>query len=800
MKPSLASSLATFIVALVLACSAMTTRADPVGLFVDISNPNRIGKPGDVDIFSGTITNNTDSTLTSVDLFFNFSGYDAGHVELDQLLGSTFFSIAPGATSAPVALFTFNLASTAFVPALYVANLNLESDLGDFSDIQSVSIRTVPEPGGVALIGAGLLALGAVTRRKRRLLPIALFALTTGVAGGVSAQVSSVHIVSGAPGLAQEAGPTLMIAMPLQNQGSVDATNVQVTAATLRSATLTSPVAFPVTLGTIAPDDEVVFQTNFGASALTPNTSYLLTIRGTYQVAGATAGFTVNRFIVMPPATSGSGTLSTVSVPPNFITGAPFPSQPVFPDDDVNETGPPVATGIFVPGTPTPFGTAAGAAPQGLGLNSKGINAKDASVSFNVNKSLGLTSGGSNGTVSSTAEPSGATAGTTVFMTTNWTAIYSTDGGSTFKPQIDPTTVFPADAVGYCCDQVVQYVPSIDRFIWLLQGNGYRLASASPAQLRSSGATAWTYWNLTPSVFGTNLTSFDYPDMSVGNNSLYISWDAFCTPSCNGFQVARIPLSQIQAGGTITISFTDPKNAPSGIVWGAHLTQDTGDEIFWAGHNGNSKLQVYSLAEGSNTYFWRNVGISSWANTGLTSTTPDKQDWMTKLAGFPGNGVIGATRSGSQIWFGWSAGTDSNFKQPHVEMVTLDRSNNFNKVQQVQVWNNSYAFAYPSLATNACTGEIGFSMEYGGNGNYENNVVGFWGDFIAYITTSSNVGTTRYGDYVSIRQNSTPSLNGAFFDAFGYGLKSATPPATGTSSDVHYVQFGRPGGCDIVIQ
>jgi len=235
-------------------------------------------------------------------------------------------------------------------------------------------------------------------------------------------------------------------------------------------------------------------------------------------------------------------------------------------------------------------------------------------------------------------------------------------------------------------------------------------------------------------------------------------------------------------------------------VWGAHLTQDTGDEIFWAGHNGNSKLQVYSLAEGSSTYFWRNVGISSWANTGLTSTTPDKQDWMTKLAGFPGNSVIGATRSGSQLWFGWSAGTDSNFKQPHVEMVTLDRSNNFNKVQQVQVWNNSYAFAYPALATNACTGEIGFSMEYGGNGNYENNVVGFWGDFVAYITTSSNVGTTRYGDYVTIRQNSTPSLNGAFFDAFGYGLQSVTPPATGTKSDVHYVQFGRPGGCDINIQ
>jgi hypothetical protein len=163
-----------------------------------------------------------------------------------------------------------------------------------------------------------------------------------------------------------------------------------------------------------------------------------------------------------------------------------------------------------------------------------------------------------------------------VFVTANWTAAYSTDGGVTFKPQLDPTTIFPNDAVGYCCDQIVQYVPSIDRFIWLLQGNGYRLASASPAQIIASGGTAWTYWNLTPSVFGPKGSGFDYPDLSVGNNSLYISWDAPCSPNCTGFQVARIPLLQIQAAGTIGIDYTDPANSPSSIVWGTHLTQNTG--------------------------------------------------------------------------------------------------------------------------------------------------------------------------------------------------------------------------------
>jgi hypothetical protein len=166
---------------------------------------------------------------------------------------------------------------------------------------------------------------------------------------------------------------------------------------------------------------------------------------------------------------------------------------------------------------------------------------------------------------------------------------------------------------------------------------------------------------------------------------------------------------------------------------------------------------------------------------------------MSKLSGFPGNSVIGATRSGSNLWLAWSAGTDSNFKQPHIEMITLDLNNNYNKTQQVQIWNSSFAFGYPALATNACTGEIGLSLETGGGGSYENHGVGFWGDYLVYTTTGSNAGTTRYGDYVSIRQDSASP--GAYFDAWGYGLTSAT--GGGTNTDVHYVVFGRPGACSI---
>jgi hypothetical protein len=269
--------------------------------------------------------------------------------------------------------------------------------------------------------------------------------------------------------------------------------------------------------------------------------------------------------------------------------------------------------------------------------------------------------------------------------------------------------------------------------------------------------------------------------------------------------VARTSLAGLAAGGTIEIDYTDPKD--DGNAWGSKLSQDTGNEIFWAGHNQNNGMRIFTLMEGSNTYFWQDVGISTWANNApLSSTSPDGQNWINFLfnptsqnpnGGFPANAVIGSTRGPGQVWFAWSAGTDSNFPRPHVEMVTLnaDGANppNLSVQQQVQIWNPTYTFAYPALATNQCTGEIGLSLEGGGDGNYENHLVGFWGDFVAYITTGSNVGDNRFGDYVTIRQQPGTNANpGNLFSAFGYGMDTVPPPGTGNQSDVHYVLFGRP--------
>ena len=599
------------------------------------------------------------------------------------------------------------------------------------------------------------------------------------------------------PGVSLLSANSLLSAFSIVNTGTKRKDNVKITSINLPGATLTVPLSLPDDLGTLPAGGSVRLDADFSGGPFVPNSSYALTIRGTYSHEHERWCFKIKAILAIPPA-PGSAILQTATVAPNTVTGGLFPHQPLAFEDDVNTAGWTVPTAPFVAGTPTPTATMPQIAPIG----------DPPAINFLVNNSLGLTSGTVTGTFSNSnsVEPSGgASGGGVVFVSANWAAAYSTDGGATFT-QIDPTTIFPADAVGFCCDQIVQYVPSIDRFIWMLQGNGQRIASASPADIIASHGTAWTYWNLTPSVFN-HPGSFDYPDLAVGDNYLYMSWNAGgCATACDsGHQVARTSLAGLLAGGSIEIDYTDPKN--SGNAWGAHLSQNTGNEIFWAGHNSNTGLRIYSLMEGSNTYFWQDIGISTWANNSpLSSTSPDGLNWLNFLfnpttqnpgGGFPSNAVLGSTRSFDQVWFAWSAGTDNNFQQPHVEMVTVNIDNNnppnLSVQQQVQIWNSSYAFAYPALATNACTGEVGISMEGGGNGNYENHLVGFWGDFVAYITTHSNVGDTRYGDYVTIRQQPSTDANpGNLFSAFGYGLDSVPPPGTGTQSDVHYVLFGRP--------
>jgi len=386
-----------------------------------------------------------------------------------------------------------------------------------------------------------------------------------------------------------------------------------------------------------------------------------------------------------------------------------------------------------------------------------------------------------------------------VLYSYNSRARLSVDSGKTYTA-IDPTTIFPSGPVndasgtnisgGFCCDQIIQYVPSIDRFIWFMQfcGNGagclagkniYRVASASTADIISSGGTVWTYWDITSTQVGATAGAMDYPDISVGNNWIYLSCDAVNT----GLIVMRLPLHEISTGSGFTFWFTQAGDG--GNAYGGHVSQNTGDEVFWAGHINNSRMQLFSWKESETVYYWRERDINSWTQA-YSSNTPTGVNWL--AFGFPGNAVIGLTRKGGEIWYAWNAGASGGFSNAQIQVVKV-RTSDYTVTEQMQIWNNDYAFAYPCFATNS-DGEVGISLGWGGKTTEAHHAAGFMGDFVVYYPRLSTSSTIRYGDYLSIRRF---NANGRWFDAAGYTTQNNPPPGGGQFQDVHYILFGRPG-------
>ncbi len=649
------------------------------------------------------------------------------------------------------------------------------------------------------------------------------------------AQVPVVQLEANDPGIGI-VGTRFMIATPISNTGTANASNVQITAATLGSAHLLSPTAFPVALGSIGPGKSYVFQTDFDATGLTQDTSYPLTITGTYELNQVTSSFTLDLPMGLPPASPGSGTTATGFAYAEDLSGAPFPPYPIpLLGDDFEII--PVPVGPYVTGTSTLQSVAIQSLQGGGGIRTAGSSA----VSIPTNESFvylikDKVAGDPN-------EPSGATGGGVLFLSFNWDGAYKADGYTHLQ---DPRTMFPQSPYPFRSDQQVQFASTIGRFIWIQQlsasgaksAGAYRLAAASPEDIKTYGKTtnpskAWKSWLITNDTVGlvTN-TTFDMPSLAVGDDYLYASWDVGCpsgTPTgpCIGLEVVRISLSDIKAGiNPLPVTHVvDPgqsggcppavRNRNSCFAHNAFLSQDTGDQVFWAGHNGTTQLRFFNWPAG-NLYYWRDVGpihgykpnqpggaahghIPSSAPYPIYAENPPTQpasdDWLYRRAQDP---IHGATRSGSKVYLAWSAAPHEGIPYPYFEVVIVDISDY--SFEHEEIYSPSYALGLASLANNACTHEVGISLAYGGNGQYPNHAVGFLNDTTYYGTTIGSVTGSAYGDYLNIRQNNTASLNRAFFDAFGYALTQAS--GTGTvltkdqvNVDIRHVVFGRPGAC-----
>lgn len=422
---------------------------------------------------------------------------------------------------------------------------------------------------------------------------------------------------------------------------------------------------------------------------------------------------------------------------------------------------------------------------------------------------------------------SGAKGGDVVVMSGNLWLKLSVDSGKTFS-DVKFTDVFAADTYGggWAGDQVIHYVPQIDCFVLYVQSkvgakgsanaskSVVKVALASPADLKKfkGGQAAWRrQWHFTSDDFGLNFW-LDFPDLSYGDAFLYLNTNIFmrtydkagnASDSFQGKLFFELPLKELQAGTGFSYYYAFISEA----LTYSSPTQNIGDENYWAAHIDNATMRIYSSKGADSNFYWRERKLgANWptaSNTktvgpenlsdNIISSAPDSGDWISL-----DHRILGATRVVNQLWFAWAAapgdggGGGFKFLQPHIQIAKFDLTQDYKFLEQTQVWNADFAFAYPSLTTNS-NNEVGISLAWGGGKSFGSHAVGILGDFVLWFgeasdRTSTALSPTRFGDYLHVRL-AHPDTR--FFSAFGYAVRNDSTVAPPERADYLYVEFGR---------
>jgi hypothetical protein len=423
---------------------------------------------------------------------------------------------------------------------------------------------------------------------------------------------------------------TLVTAFPVKNTGTVPVDDFKVTQTilTIGAKKVTGTVVGGT--ATISAGQRGASYGSFPSSALVPGTK-TLTIVGTCNVSGVALSFTLVTPLTVAPTSPGTATAGNGVAEITRILTGPYPGPTVEADEaNPDQDGWVVPIGPIHPLTHSPSVTIATAPAPAIDPNDLQVYSRFVPfISGQPANNFPI-------------EPSGATSATgggVILVTTNSGVAFSVTGGKKWIG-LTPggkTGLFPTAEGGFCCDQIVHYIPPpIDRFVWLMQywgpggccsTNGpdlERIAVASPVSIAANVANpqkAWSFFDLTPAELSLGTDFFDYPDLSVGDNNLFVSFDDIG----KGLIVVRLSLEIIKNVGdlsTIPFQFTSPSDGSE--AYGSHLTQNPGPEIFWAGHNSNSSIRVFSWPDGSNMYSWQDIDIGSWPNnpSNLAAVTP----------------------------------------------------------------------------------------------------------------------------------------------------------------------------------
>lgn len=373
----------------------------------------------------------------------------------------------------------------------------------------------------------------------------------------------------------------------------------------------------------------------------------------------------------------------------------------------------------------------------------------------------------------------------TVFYTSNYFAAFSGDAGQTYR-KVSPYNLAKSVGHRFCCDQVAHYLPAANTMVWiLLAADGpVLMCLASPDDVVNSKGKSWTVYVLNGPVFSRPENAlFDYPQVSFGDNFLYLTFNVMDTADAI---VCRFQVGQLRERGTLHFQYFVAVN--NQYVCPSEMSGDRGLFIV---QNTTSQLRVYMWRENSNTISLHDVNIATIPTEDWIIKTPDGSEWLA-----PGSkidtAVTGAARRRNELWAAWSGARrvfdqrENSFPHPHIGIAVINIQT-MKLVQQRYLWNNEHAFAYPSLASNP-NGEIALTFMWGGDHHYVQHGVGFLTGQTELWSTTNNEGITGGGHYITARM-AFPEIDR--FIAAGYNsLRDAKKPA-GYLNHPRYVLFER---------
>jgi hypothetical protein len=376
-------------------------------------------------------------------------------------------------------------------------------------------------------------------------------------------------------------------------------------------------------------------------------------------------------------------------------------------------------------------------------------------------------------------ETAAANAFDTALFTANFTAAFSVTGGSKFSA-LSPFDLCKSVGTKFCCDQSVLFVPRINSYLWVLLADDgpIVIAVASPQELRDSEGLEWSVYRLDATIFRQQGDLFDYPDVTFGDNFVYLTANFI---NSGGALMARIPIADLSERRPLNLRYAHIKD--SSYICPAQLTGSCGR--FGTMHDA-STLRLFSWKESSLSIFHTDVPISTVPTENWRSITPDGDDWLPPSSKISID-VTGAAVAGQELWLAWSAARkvpdkrQNSFAHPNVQLAVIDIVT-MKLIRQEFIWNPDYAFAWPFLAANPAQ-QIAISLAGGGGTKYPQQAVGILRPRrdLAWTTSGKSVGSG--GHFMRVR------LSWPLVDDFVAGGYTSLKDTSGILDHPHYVVF-----------